>query len=257
MLHNILFLVRTLCTHPIQSASWILRGGRLTDKSIVRQTYWYRGELPRIPLADLFTEAKETTAVLPRTYDRSFRTSITLDEACALATLVQCGDRERILEIGTFDGNTTLLLATNASNESSIVTVDLPPDFDPKKDQSSLGHAESKINLTPRNILASQYQNSPFAQKITQVYGDSATLDWSTLGGPFDLIFIDGCHTEVYVRSDSESAFKTLAPQGLIVWHDYGEISDVTLVVDECARIHTDFAFSVIENTRLAIAIRK
>jgi hypothetical protein len=36
----------------------------------------------------------------------------------------------------------------------------------------------------------------------------------STLGGPFNLIFIDGSHTEAYVRSDSENAVKHLAPRG-------------------------------------------
>jgi predicted O-methyltransferase YrrM len=94
------------------------------------------------------------------------------------------------LEIGTYDGNTALLLAANVGADGSVVTVDLPPEFT-AKERDSLAYTDVELNLTPRHELARQYQLHPLASRIRQVYGDSATIDWSRLGGPFDFVFID------------------------------------------------------------------
>ena len=248
--------LKYLCTRPLLSLSWVRRGGLLTDRTVVAQTYWFGGRLTRTPLVDMVPNAREAAITVPRAYDRTFRTSITITEACTLATLVRARGARRVLEIGTFDGNTALLFGHNLPEDGKVVTVDLPPDFDPKKDQSSLGHAEVKINLTPRELVARQYRNDPAASKIQQVYGDSATLNWRSFGAPFDLIFIDGCHKEAYVTSDTENAFSVLAPRGVIVWHDYGEIPDVSRVVDRAVSAHPEYAWHVVEGTRLAIAMK-
>jgi hypothetical protein len=49
------------------------------------------------------------------------------------------------------------------------------------------------------------------------------------------MIFIDGNHYYDYVKSDSENALGCLRAGGLIVWHDYGMIEDVSRAVDELA----------------------
>src|SRR6185295_4077933 len=105
------------------------------------------------------------------------------------------------------------------------------PDFGVDQ-QTSLVYAAGECNLTERDQMGRQYQGHRLAPRIKQVYGDSARVDWNTFGGPFDLIFIDGSHTEEYVQSDSENAFKHLALGGVIVWHDYGMIPAVSTVVD-------------------------
>ena len=115
-----------------------------------------------------------------------------------------------------------------------VVTVDLPPDFVMAK-QDSLTYSDVELNLTQRDQLGRQYQGHRLSARIRQVYGDSAALDWNSFGGPFDLVFIDGCHSEVYVSSDSRNAMNHLAPGGVIVWHDYGMIPAVSNVVDQLA----------------------
>lgn len=242
-----------LCTHPQESFSWIRRGSLLTDREVVRQTYWLLGDAPRKLITDIIPETRTTSITLPRAFDRTFRTSITIHEACALASIVRGKNVKKILEIGTFDGNTALLFASNLGAEGSVVTVDLPPTFDPIKDKSSLAHSTTKINLTPRNTLASQYQHTEASARITQVYGDSSKLDWNTFKGPFDLIFIDGCHEETYVRDDSKNALTQLTSTGIIVWHDYGEIPDVSNVVDVLVKETPNLSVCVIEGTRLAV----
>ena len=90
-----------------------------------------------------------------------------------------------ILEIGTFDGNTTLNLAANAASGATVTTVDLPPDWD----GTYLYHVpDDYVNVTSRTAIGCQYRDTPYAAMIEQVYGDSAGLDWNRLGsGRFDL----------------------------------------------------------------------
>ena len=55
-----------------------------------------------------------------------------------------------------------------------------------------------------------------------------------------DLIFIDGSHAYSYVMSDSEKAFRMLAPNGIILWHDYRgprETRDVFKALNEIAKV--------------------
>jgi predicted O-methyltransferase YrrM len=68
----------------------------------------------------------------------------------------------------------------------------------------------------------SVFVGSPLKSKITQLYGDSATFDFSNYRKQVDLIFIDGSHSYEYVLSDSKRALEILNSQGVIFWHDYG-----------------------------------
>jgi predicted O-methyltransferase YrrM len=141
----------------------------------------------------------------------------------------------RVLEIGTLFGNTTLNLAANT--DGSVTTLDLPPEA-----------------LADGNAHRVQFREHSLRPRIRQVYGDSVSLDWNTLGGPFDLIFIDGCYTSQYVQSDSLNALAHLQPGGTIVWHNY-TWDTVAGVLDSDARSGlplrwsgTDFALATVAN---------
>ncbi len=207
-------------------------------------------------MAEILPESRVVDVCLPRAFDRKYGTSITAEEACQLAAIVKCVGARQILEIGTYDGNTTLILAANCDTVGRVTTVDLPPDFDLETERSSLVYAEGEVNLTPRDEVGRQYRGHPLEVRIQQVFGDSAALDWGAFGGPFDLIFIDGCHSEHYVDSDTRNALAQLAPNGAIVWHDYGMIPDVSKVVDRIARQRKDLRVSALEGTRLALGMR-
>jgi predicted O-methyltransferase YrrM len=253
--HKTLFGLMKAITSPRSSLAWVLRGHLVKDPVFARQMYWYTGTLPRVPLTQLLPSARDVDVVLPRAFDRTGGTSITVEEACHLAAIAKATGARKALEIGTFDGNTTLVLATNLGDAGQVVTVDLPPDFQAEQ-QDGLALPGAELNLTPRGELGRQYRGHPYASRIRQVYGDSAKLDWGALGGPFDLIFIDGCHSESYVRSDSLNALGQLAPAGVIVWHDYGMIADVSRAVDRLAQEATGLRISAIEGTRLAVGLR-
>lgn len=241
--------------HPRKSY-WIVRRGMLIKDHIFEaQTLWFTGKLPRVPLLEILPSSRNLDVCLPNAFNRKLGTSITAEEACYLGAIARTLQANKILEIGTFDGNSALVLATNSDPNGCVVTVDLPPEFDPAKHQNSLAFSTEPINLTERTDLGIQLRQHQAASRIKQVYGDSGSLDWSQLGGPFNLIFIDGCHTEKYVESDTQNALKQLSPGGIIVWHDYGAIADVSSVVDSFAEKMPSMKFAVLEGTRLAIGM--
>jgi hypothetical protein len=71
-----------------------------------------------------------------------------------------------------------------------------------------------------------------------------------------DLIFVDGSHAYSYVLSDSDKAFKMLAPNGLILWHDYRGPQDTVDVYKALNRIAQDKKLTHIEGTSL-VSYRK
>jgi len=95
------------------------------------------------------------------------------------------------------------------------------------------------------------------ARKITQLFGDSATFDFSPYRA--ELIFVDASHAYDYVRNDSAKALALLADsRGVIVWHDYGEWPGVTRALDELAKSDARFAkLRWIRGTTLAVLDRR
>ena len=79
-----------------------------------------------------------------------------------------------------------------------------------------------------------QYLETKEESKVIQIYGDSAELDFSKLGGPFDLVFIDGDHSQFYAYSDTVKSLSVLNPGGVIIWHDY-EMQSVSSVIDRAS----------------------
>ena len=209
---------------------------------------WTFGRAPRVPLTDLFPGVEDVDVTALRAFDRSPHASLSSTELLALGAIVRLRRPKRILEVGTFEGNTTLNLAANAPGDAQIITLDLPPDS-----ASDLGLAvpEDMRNKTAKSLVGRQLHNGRGDPRIRQVFGDSAIIDWGNLPGPFDLVFIDGCHFETYVRSDTRNAITHLAPDGIIIWHDYGIIEDVARVVDE---VSDRLRVSAIRGTSLAVA---
>lgn len=122
----------------------------------------------------------------------------------------------KILEIGTFRGATALLLASNAP-EATVYTLDLPIDA-----------SDAQLPMTPidREIVSAGrtqmvYEGTPEAERIVQLWGDSATFDFDRVGDGIDLAFIDGAHSYEYVRNDTQKILPRMRPGGVIIWDDY------------------------------------
>ena len=229
------------------------RDAASTDRILAQHMHWCKGKLPRKPLVEMLPAAAQIDISLPRVLDRIHGTLITIEEAGCLCAIVQSIKPRKLLEIGTFDGGTALALAANAGPESQVVTVDLPLDFTPEKMTSLPNIEKGSINLTERSQVGRQFKDHALSQRIKQVYGDSATMDWEALGGPFDFVFIDGCHSEAYVISDTRNALAHTRKPGVIVWHDYGMIETVSVALDRLTREISNLSVGVILGTRLAL----
>ena len=219
---------------------------RSPDPVYLEQAQWIFGNLPRTALNQVLPQAREFDLKLVRPFDRTWGTSQTIEELACLLAIATAVQAKKTLEIGTWDGNTTVNLAE--ATGGSVTTVDLPVD----QQTGSSGVP----NMTDRAQLGRQFRGHPCEARIRQVYGDSTRIDWGTLGSPFDLIFIDGAHHYEFVARDTENARAHLAPGGAIVWHDYGLFEDVSRVVDAAALTAKELKIHAIEGTRLAVGLK-
>lgn len=134
--------------------------------------------------------------------------------------LIKFFNPENIFEIGTFDGRTTLNMAANSLEGSKIFTLDLPGD---KINNTKLPIAEGDVAHIDKDVSGKRFLKSNYSNKIKQLYGDSATFNFSPYLNKIDFVFVDGSHSSEYVLNDSEIAMKLLKNnQGIILWHDYG-----------------------------------
>src|SRR3990172_1826820 len=134
-----------------------------------------------------------------------------------LAVLCHRYKPEKIFEIGTFEGLSACVFALNSSLQTHVYTLDLPHDRDDieRIDRSFSAHSIRKSYRS--GFLIDQLIA---ADAVERLYGDSAVFDFSPWYGSVDLFFVDGAHTEDYVVSDTEKAFRCLRQGGIVVLHD-------------------------------------
>jgi SAM-dependent methyltransferase len=146
--------------------------------------------------------------------------NVSIFELVIIASLIQGLKPTRLLELGTFDGRTTLNMAANSSPGAVVFTLDLPKDS-PNSTLLPLAPFEAKYianRATVSRFVGTEYQNN-----IVQLRGDSAAFDFSPFAGTMDFVFIDGSHSYQYVLRDSATALRLLRNRrGVILWHDYG-----------------------------------
>lgn len=235
--HSIIFLLRRAIPFGIP----------FKDLEAYRISTWRHGRLPRVHLTQAFPGIESVGVDLRNLYQRKIGLSMDAGEVMALCAIEKFIGASNVLEIGTYDGNTTLNLASNLSGAGRVTTIDLPPDWD---QQFVYDVPDTHWNVSDRAKVGIQYRKTPYEGRIRQVLGDSAGVDWAVMNPPFDLIFIDGCHYSDYVRADTKNALQNLRPGGIVVWHDYGDIKDVSQVVDETSR---RIPVVAIRGTRLAV----
>jgi predicted O-methyltransferase YrrM len=126
-----------------------------------------------------------------------------------------------LFEIGTFEGHTTAHMAANAPKTSRIFTLDLPA--------REIDHTALRIKTSDSTFILKEQSGREFvsdeglANKITQLYGDSANFDFTDYDNKMDFVFVDGSHSYEYAKNDTKVALKLLRnTKGIIIWHDYG-----------------------------------
>ena len=178
--------------------------------------------------------------------------NVSIEELCKICLIVKWLKPTRILELGTYNGMTTLQMALNAPPECVTYTLDLPPDQASvlpmrKLDELVAKHFRSRFDTRIGSYFADRND-----LKIVQLWGDTATFDYSVIKGPLDLVFIDAAHDYENKRHDTQTALRLLSSRGVVLWHNYADVlsPDVTRCLLECARGRRLFH---LRNTYLAV----
>jgi predicted O-methyltransferase YrrM len=144
-------------------------------------------------------------------------------ETQIFSALVKALNPRQVMEIGTYNGFTTLHLLMNTSPDTVVYTLDLPNDYVATSPGTMKNYDDLQVAQLSRESLHNRiYKNYPEADKrIVELFGDSSQFDFKSFEGKIDLVFIDGNHSLPFVESDTRNALKMLSPQGMIIWHDY------------------------------------
>ncbi len=181
----------------------IIRDPRLMSAALHDQRYWkskfnkrfgHNNALPRVPYAAFVPDTTTLDG-----YDFGGDTSMITD-MLLLKHLAMRSDVSSYLEIGTWRGATA---ATVAPFVDRVVTIDL---------EKAKPEEVDEIGKYIREV-----------DNVVQIRANTMNLDFSTLDGPFDLIFIDGDHRAEYVTSDTRNVLAHLChDRTIVLWHDYG-----------------------------------
>jgi len=145
------------------------------------------------------------------------------DEGAALHAAACTAGRGTWLEIGTYCGKSTLLLASAARRAGAgVVTVDHHHGSEenqpgwPWHDRSLVDPATGRLDTLPafRRTL-----DAHLADVVTAVVGTTRQVAawWTT---PLQLLFLDGNHTEDVAQHDYHAFAPHLEPGGLLLVHD-------------------------------------
>lgn len=147
-----------------------------------------------------------------------------LVEFLHLAATTRALQPKTMFEIGTFQGMTTVVLASNS--EGRVWTLDLPPE-DSEKDELT-DYISSDVDLVRRRVIGKWIpeffpDNDLERGPIIQLFGDSMKFDPSPYEDSIELGFIDAAHAVPFVRNDSQKMARMVREErSIVLWHDYG-----------------------------------
>jgi hypothetical protein len=153
-------------------------------------------------------------------------------------------------EIGTLWGQTTYTVA-RTSPETEVYTLDLP---------SKEAAAATKLVFTDERFLAqwnsgARLIGTPEGERVSRLFGDSATFDFSPYYGRMDMVYVDGSHSYSYVRNDTAQALRMLSDTGTIIWDDYPGYPGIYVFLQQISK-RLDRPIYHINRTRLALYSR-
>ena len=132
---------------------------------------------------------------------------------------------QRIVEIGSFQGRSTIVLASGAPKGAEVVAIDPHAGHDrgPNEIEGFANEAESDHQIFNSNLAA-----AGVAERVRHVreFSDAA-LD--EVEGPIDLLYIDGAHRFAPARDDIVAWGARVVPGGTMLIHDSFNALGVTL----------------------------
>jgi hypothetical protein len=175
---------------------WQMSGRRPKVDRFFTSFLSYRKFLPECDAQDVVPRFSETEIRIKQSPLGTWSTP--LADVFVLLKAALGFESKRILELGSYRGDTARLLAENTGPDTLICAVDVDE-----------RHGAS-------------YRGLPIESKIRRKTGriSPALFDPAE---KFDLIFVDADHDYASVMNDTAVAFKVLADPGVILWHDYNQ----------------------------------
>ena len=185
-----------------------------------------RERIPTVRLCDVLPAEMERGAIRLESFLGHWG-NVSVETLCKICLIVRWLKPRRVLEIGTYNGMTTLQIALNAPPGCTIYTLDLPDDGEPALPMSDLDRHVARGLRDRFGTWTGSYFDGRDDLGIRQLRGDSSTIDYSTaIDGPVDLIFIDAAHDYESKRIDTEKSLGMLAPGGVLLWDNFGDVSN-------------------------------
>ncbi len=139
----------------------------------------------------------------------------------------RCHAPARIVEIGSFRGRSTIVLAASAAPGVEIVAID-PHAGNDRGPGEIDGYAVEAA--TDREIFEANLRRAGVADRVRHVaaFSDAAHGD---VADPIDVLYIDGAHRYAPARADIRSWGLRVADDGTLLIHDSFSSVGVTLAI--------------------------
>jgi predicted O-methyltransferase YrrM len=213
----------------------LLRNPKYISQGSLEHIY-LNGHFGKLPTKYAFSIYEESDTQISLERLSTISGGATITELSTLASICSHHAPRTIFEFGTLEGRTTLNLAINSPPDCQIFTLDLPVEKRRSYYEKRLGEIKvwTRDEQPPfLSTVGECFAGHPASQKITQLFGDTKSFDFSPYHGIIDLIFIDANHEYQYVKSDTGHAMDMLSNRGMIIWHDYPNIMGVMEYLDE------------------------
>ena len=139
----------------------------------------------------------------------------------------RCSEGGRIVEIGSFQGRSTIVLASGAPDEAIVIAID-PHAGNDRGPQEISGYESAAEG--DHEVFVANLARTGVAERVVhlRMFSDVA-LD--EVAGQIDVLYVDGAHRYAPARTDIRDWSKRVAPGGTLLIHDSFSSLGVTLAI--------------------------
>jgi len=173
-----------------------------------------------------------------------------------LANVVMKTTENRILEIGCFEGLSSVFFADNFINHPNSTLTCVDPFLTISNNDHRKFLSNNEEQTFDYNISICDNSNKVTVHKVTSdVFFESISISKET----YNIIYIDGCHESDVLMRDMENSFKILELGGIMWMDDYmgGDRIRIKGVIDTFIEKYKDYCEIIHQGYQLAIKKQK
>jgi predicted O-methyltransferase YrrM len=138
-----------------------------------------------------------------------------------------CPPGGRIVEIGSFQGRSTIVLASAAPDDATVFAIDPHAGTDRGPEQIS-GYADAAAD--DHTTFLANLTEAGVRERVMhlRMYSDAAL---AAIDGEVDVLYVDGAHRYAPARADIRDWGQRVAPGGALLIHDAFSSVGVTLAI--------------------------